>query len=102
MLHITCDLCGKQLQPGEDHHYVVKIEAFAAYNPNEITEADLEEDHMEALSQMLRELEENGTEAELAEPYKHFRFDLCSECHHRFLRDPLGRENNLKLHFSQN
>src|SRR5437660_7987399 len=29
MLHFTCDLCGKELQPGDDHRYVVKIECFA-------------------------------------------------------------------------
>src|SRR5439155_18320968 len=59
MLHITCDHCGKELRLGEDQRYVVKIEAYAAHDPAEITEADLDEDHMEALSQTLRELEEN-------------------------------------------
>ena len=59
MQHITCDLCGKELRPGEDPRYVVKIEAYAAHDPAEITEADLDEDHMEALSKTLHELEEN-------------------------------------------
>ena len=58
MLHVTCDHCGKQLRAGEDH-YVVKIEVFAAHDPAEITEEDLEEDHMEAVSQLLREMEES-------------------------------------------
>src|SRR5689334_12666344 len=57
MLHVTCDLCGKELRPGEDHHYVVKLEVFAAHDPAEITEADLDDDHMEAVSQLLREME---------------------------------------------
>ena len=26
MLHVTCDLCGKELRPGEDEHFFVKIE----------------------------------------------------------------------------
>ena len=58
MLHVTCDLCGKEIQPGDDHHYVVKIEVFNADNPAEITEADLDEDHMEAVSDLIRDIEE--------------------------------------------
>src|SRR5437868_6269532 len=92
MLHVTCDLCGKQLQAGEDHHYVVKIEAFAAQDPAELTEADLEEDHMEAVSELLRDMEDNPAEAELAPAHKNFRYDLCSDCHVKFVRDPLGKE----------
>jgi hypothetical protein len=102
MLHVTCDLCGKKLQAGEDHHFVVKIEAFAAHDPAEITEADLEEDHMEAVSQLLRELEDNADEVEVPPPYKNFRYDLCSDCHTRFVRDPLGKEVAQKFHFSKN
>ena len=102
MLHVTCDLCGKELRPGEDHRYVVKIEAYAAHDPAEITEADLDEDHMEAVSQLLRDMEDNLESAALAEPYKNFRYDLCPECHKKFLRDPLGRENAQKFDFSEN
>jgi hypothetical protein len=102
MLHVTCDLCGKQLRPAEDRHYVVKIEAYAAQDPAEITEADLDEDHMEAVSKLLRDLEDSADEVQVTAPYKHFRYDLCSECHQKFLRDPLGKEHGHKLHFSKN
>lgn len=102
MLHVTCDLCGKQLRPGGDHHYVVKIEAYAARDPAEITEADLDEDHMEAVSQLLRDLEENQASPDLVEPTKNFRYDLCPECHKKFVRDPLGKENAQKFDFSEN
>ena len=102
MLHVTCDLCGKELRPGEDQRYVVKIEAFAAHDPAEITEADLDEDHMEAVSQMLRDETEDSLDGELIDANKNFRFDLCPECHKKFLRDPLGREHVQKLFFSKN
>jgi hypothetical protein len=80
---------------------VVKIEAFAARDPAQLTEADLDEDHMEAVSQLLRDLEENG-EIEVAPSCKKFRYDLCSECHTRFVGDPLGKELVQKFHFSKN
>ena len=102
MLHITCDLCGKELRPGEDHRYVVKIEAYAAHDPAEITEEDLDEDHMEALSQTLRELEENNASPELVPSHKNFRYDLCSECHKKFVSNPLAKETAQKFDFSEN
>lgn len=101
MKHYTCDLCGKELQPGEDQRYVVKIEAFAAQDPAEITEADLDEDHLEAVSELLREADELA-QADMSDPCKFFRYDLCSECHDKYLRDPLGKETAQKFFFSKN
>jgi hypothetical protein len=103
MLHVTCDLCGKELMPGDDSRYVVKMEVFAAHDPAKITEADLDDDHMEAVGELLREMEENAVDPELAEPtYRHFRYDLCPECQKKFVRDPLGKEAAQKFDFSEN
>src|ERR1041384_5838158 len=102
MIHVTCDLCGKELRPGEDQRYVVKIEAFAAHDPHELTEADLDLDHMEAVSQLLSELEETGESLELVEPAKNFRYDLCQGCHKKFVKNPLARESAQKFDFSEN
>lgn len=102
MIHVTCDLCGKALRPQEDQRYIVKIEAYAAHDPHELTEADLDADHMEAISQLLREQEENGDSAELVEANKQFRFDLCGSCHQKFVRNPLAKEVLQKFDFSKN
>ncbi len=100
MLHFSCDLCGKELQPGEDHRFVIKIEAHAAHDPAELTEADLDEDHMEAISQLLRD--DTCADPEIAAARHNFRYDLCADCHKKFLRDPLGREGVQKFDFSKN
>lgn len=102
MLHITCDLCGKEICPGVDHRYVVKMECYAAHDPAEITEADLDEDHMEAVSQLLQDMEDNLEDSELTPSFKKFRFDLCPECQKKFVRDPLSKENAPKFDFSEN
>jgi hypothetical protein len=102
MVHITCDVCGKKLRQGEEERYIVKIEAYAATDPNEITEADLDEDHMDAVGQMLRECEENEGNTELTEPYSSFRYDLCLDCHKKFVRDPLAKDKEQKFDFSKN
>jgi hypothetical protein len=103
MLHVTCDLCRKELYPGHDQRYVVKIEVFAAHDPAKITEADLDDDHMEQVSELLRAMEDSLEDPDLVEPAcKHLRYDLCPECHKKFLRDPLGKEMAPKFDFSKN
>ncbi len=103
MLHVTCDLCHKEMCPGHDQRFVVKIEVFAAHDPSKITEADLDDDHMEAVSELLRAMEDNLEDPDLTEPsYRHLRYDLCPECHQKFLRDPLGKEVAQKFDFSKN
>src|SRR5438094_979144 len=100
MLHVTCDLCGKVLRPGDDQHFVVKVEVFATQDPAEITEADLDDDHMEAVSELLREMEDSLVEGDgLDEVIQHFRYDLCPQCRKKFARDPLGKDAAQKFDF---
>jgi hypothetical protein len=102
MIYVRCDLCGKQMQAGSDHSYVVKIEVFPLRDPAELTEADLDEDHLEAVSQMLRDVEDESECGSLEPPEKKFRYDLCLDCQAKFVRDPLGREPAPTLDFSEN
>jgi hypothetical protein len=102
MVHFTCDLCGKDLTASGDPRYVVKIEAYAGFDPTEITEEDLDEDHMEAVSELLqRDAGLSAQELE-AQIHKGFKFDLCPACHKKFLKDPLGREYLRSFDFSKN
>lgn len=101
MLRVMCDGCGKELRTGEDHH-VVKIEVYATQDPGELTEADLDEDHLEAVSELLRELEDLDEDIDLEPARRHLRYDLCGACRKRYLRDPLGKETALKFLFSEN
>src|SRR5262245_53959774 len=101
MIHITCDFCGKAMRSGEDHHYVVKVEVFAAHEPQGLTEADLDDDHLEAVSQLLCDTE-GASEEPLPPTTQQRRFDLCGVCRERFLRDPLGKESAQKFDFSKN
>ena len=103
MLHVTCDLCGKELRPGDDNRYVIRMEVFAAQDPAKLTEADLDEDHMEAVSQLLREMEDGRADPAVLEPSTRcFRYDVCPTCRARFVRDPLGKDTAQKFDFSEN
>ena len=102
MLHYSCDLCGKELLVEEDLRYVAKIEVYAAYDPLEITEEDLEEDHMEEISELIKQMDSMDEQELEDQVYKSFRFDLCPECHKKFLKDPLSREASRSIDFSKN
>lgn len=102
MLHFSCDMCGKNLIPGGAPRFVVQMDAFAAQDPAELTDADLSADHVEEMAQLLNDLEETGDEPpDVLPPRKVMRFDLCRGCYGKFLADPFGREA-AKFDFSEN
>ena len=99
MLHFTCDLCGQQL---DDRRYVARLEVFPAFDPEEIEEEDLTADHLQAVSKIIEEMETTGGHYSDECGSKEFRFDLCPDCHRRYVRDPLGRDKIRRLNFSEN
>ena len=57
---------------------------------------------MEAVAQILQR-DEALLSDDLATPlHKGFRFDLCPSCHHKFLKDPLGKDAIRSFDFSKN
>jgi hypothetical protein len=103
MVHFTCDLCGKDMTATSDPRYVVKIEVLPGFDPNEIREDDLDDDPMEAVSELLQRDESLSADDLAAQSPKGFRFDLCPKCHGKFVKDPLGgRETIRSFDFSQN
>lgn len=102
MVHFTCDLCGKDLNASGDPRYVVKIEVFAGFDPNQITEDDLDDDHMELVSEILQR-DDDLSAAEASKPMRQgFRFDLCPCCRAKFIKNPLSREGLKQVNFSNN
>lgn len=102
MQHFSCDWCGKEMLPDTDRRFIVKMEIYAAHDPAELTDDDLDDDHLESLSELLQQIEDTGDdEGEIAPTYKKIRLDLCPSCHKRFLRDPLNKES-AKFDFSEN
>ena len=101
-MHFSCDVCGKDMSPDGSERYVLKMEAFAAADPAELTDDDLETDHVEAMARMLCEMETADEEPDAPPVCKKMRFDLCAGCFRKFVKDPLGRESVAKFDFSPN
>ena len=103
MLHFSCDICGKDLAMGSSNRFVVKMEGYAAKDPVELTDDDMDADQVEEMARLLSEQEENGDDAPPALPAcRKMRFDLCTFCYGKFVADPLGRESVAKFDFSEN
>ncbi len=92
MESISCDLCGCDLL-GEDVRYVVKIQVYAAYDVQEITQADLDRDIRGEMNELIERIENDElADDEMHETvYKDLAFDFCVECQRRFLDSPLGK-----------
>jgi len=102
MIRYCCDLCKRELDPEEDLHFVVKIEAYAAFDPMVADEDGDDRNHLQEIQDILEQLDDAETEYLDTDVYQQFRFDLCAECHKKFMKNPLGRETAKQFHFSQN
>jgi hypothetical protein len=96
MIHYSCDLCKREFDPEDDLRYVVKIEVFAAYDPNSSSMDDEDNDHLQEIQDILETMEDDADERIGEDVYQKLRFDLCPECRRKFLKNPLAREKPAK------
>ena len=90
---LACDLCDKTLLIEENVRYVVDIQVYAAYDPLELTAADLEKDWNAELRALVKRMETMNADEAQDSIYRHFRFHLCPACQKKYIKDPLQREN---------
>lgn len=100
MVLISCDLCGREILPEISQYYVVRMEVLAK-GQTELTDNDLTIDNLEAVSQILQALEDEGIAYQEAPARQVMKFDLCAGCRCKFVKDPLSREA-FTLDFSAN
>ena len=100
MRHFTCDSCGQPV--GTSEHFVASVEVRPVFDPDHLTEADLEMDNLQQVAAIIEQVEATGVEPEDESETRVFRFDLCQDCRTRFVKDPLGRELPRWLNFSNN
>ena len=99
MIHYSCDLCKRTLDPEDDLRYVVKLEVYAAFDPLEVEE---DNDNLQEIHEILERMDDASSEEIGDDVYQQLRFDLCPECRVRFLKNPLAREVAKQFDFSPN
>jgi hypothetical protein len=99
MQHFTCDLCGCRI---DEQRYVVKLEVFPTFDPDKLSDSDLDVDHLQAVAESIEQEEMPGLGTDEVHGTGVLQFDLCDGCQRRLRRDPLGKTSRTPLHFSEN
>ena len=101
MIHYSCDVCKRPLDPEHDLRYVVRMEVYAALGSTR-EEIEDDRDHLQEIQDILERLDDAEDEHLGDDVYQQLRFDMCSECRKKFLHDPLGRQLAAHFNFSEN
>ena len=89
MADFCCDMCGKPLLTDSDVRYVLRIEVFAAYDPMELAEDDLAQDHLQEIRDLAERMGRMDPQELEDQVYKKLKFDLCPACRKVYLKNPL-------------
>jgi len=100
MIHYTCDLCKRELDPTDDLRYVVRIEIAAAFDPVAGEEEEDDRDHLGEIQDLLEHLEDAPSGQIGDDVFQELRFDLCPQCRKRFCKNPLGVPAKKVLNYS--
>ncbi len=101
MIHYTCDRCHRCIDPRQEIRYTVRIEIMAAADEHTGLHS-MAHDHLDEIEQIIDGLESGDLNDCESGMYRRQVFDLCSSCHDRFVRDPVGRETQAEVGFSEN
>lgn len=63
---------------------------------------DNDRDYLQEIQDILESVDDSIEHPCEDELYRQVRFDLCSECRDRFVKNPLGRAMSQQLDFSKN
>ncbi len=78
------------------------MEVYAAIDPIDAHEEDDDRDHLLEVHEILERLAEGDDEALGDDVYQKRRYDLCADCHQKYVRDPVGQTHVHHLDFSEN
>lgn len=100
MIHYSCDRCHRKID-AQEIRYSVRIQIQAALDPDE-PDMDDDRDHLVELKGILDQLEDADYEEISQTAYQRCHYDLCTECHRQFVKNPLSMDSSANLEFSDN
>ena len=103
MIHYSCDLCKRELDPASDSRYVMQLEIAQAIDPLDVTEDEDDRDYLEEIQEVLQRCDDDDILAPLCDgSTQRKKFDLCADCCKRVMHNPLGRDQLSQFNFSPN
>ena len=100
MIQYICDRCHRKIE-AQELRFSVRIQIQAALDPNE-AEMDEDRDHLVELQGILNEMEDADYEEISQTAFQQCNYDLCSDCHRQFVKNPLATDAGANLEFSDN
>ena len=100
MIQYICDRCHCKID-AQEIRFSVDIQIQAAVDPNE-PEMEDDRDHLVELQGILNQMEDADYEEISQAAFQRSHYDLCSECHRQFVKNPLAADTNANLEFSDN
>jgi hypothetical protein len=101
LIHYSCDRCKRPINPKTDLRYVVRLETQAMMDLPDFQDSEDERDHLLEIEELLDELGEIEA-SNCSDDYKKLRYDLCSNCHEEFIKNPISSDRSNRVGFSQN
>lgn len=84
-------------------HFVARIEVAPAFDPEQVTEEDLDVDHLEMIADLIAATGTTGDDDFDESAPRRLQFELCPACSQKFLQAPLGPARpSPRLKYSQN
>ena len=102
MIHYSCDRCKRKIDTAHEVRHVVKIEIQPAMEPPPTEETEDDRDHLMEIHEMLESVDPEDELTGIEEDHRRLCFDLCPDCYHKFIDDPLGAEALWHVEFSHN
>lgn len=102
MIHYSCDRCKRMIDPAKELRHVVRVEVQTILEPPPTGELEDDRDPMLEFDELLDALELDEADLLADDLPQQMRFDLCTDCYRKFLRDPLGVESSLRVGYSSN
>src|SRR5262245_3174496 len=75
MIHYSCDLCKRPLDPDDDLRYVLKMEVYAAFDPLEMDDGDADRDNLQELHEIMERMDDAASDEIGDDVYQNLRFD---------------------------
>ena len=85
MIIRICDNCGCEIETGKTR-YKIRVDIYAAYDTLQISEEDLNKDHLVEIAKLIKKIEEMDPQEVSAEVHEAVEMDLCQNCRKLFHR----------------
>ena len=101
MIHYSCDMCGKPINPDADERYTVLIDVEQIYPGDDYPGLSYEFSEEDEEEEMDFDLDASQVDEEDAICHS-FKYDLCVKCAENYINDPLARKVLRRVRFMDN